>query len=79
RLLGCPYIIPIVSGDYSLYEQMVHVHFDEKAYQEKTENKELIAKGINLSNNLTDAYLTKVFPNQMRISLLPINYISPML
>jgi hypothetical protein len=79
RLLGCPYIIPIVSGDYSLYEQMVHVHFDEKAYQEKTKNEELIAKGINLSNNLTDAYLTKVFPNQMRISLLPINYISPML
>ncbi|KYL37199.1 hypothetical protein A2I96_06010 [Pseudoalteromonas tetraodonis] len=79
RLLGCPYIIPIVSGDYSLYEQMVHVHFDEKAYQEKTKNEELKAKGINLSNNLTDAYLTKVFPNNMRISLLPIDYISPML
>lgn len=79
RLLGCPYIIPIVSGDFSLYEQMVHVHFDEKAYREKTKNVELIVKGINLSNNLTDAYLTKVFPNQMRISLLPIDYISPML
>lgn len=79
RLLGCPYIIPIVSGDFSLYEQMVHVHFDEKAYREKTKNRELIAKGKNLSNNLTDAYLTKVFPNQMRLSLLPIDYISPSL
>lgn len=79
RLLGCPYIIPIVSGDYSLYEQMVNIHFDEKAYLAKTKNQEQHLKGVSLSNDLTNAYLTKVFPNQMRITLLPVEYIAPMI
>ncbi|KGK02172.1 hypothetical protein [Pseudoalteromonas sp. ND6B] len=79
RLLGCPYIIPIVSGDVRLYEQMVNIHFDEKAYRSRSQNQLCINKGINLSTELTDAYLTKVFPNQMRITLLPIDYIAPTL
>ncbi|MFY8299490.1 antiviral RADAR system adenosine triphosphatase RdrA [Pseudoalteromonas sp. SS15] len=79
RLLGCPYIIPIVSGDYSLYEQMVNVHFDEKAYRDKTKDDRLVDKGKEIAKNLTNAYLTKVFPNQMRITLLPVHYIYPTL
>ncbi|MBQ4837357.1 antiviral RADAR system adenosine triphosphatase RdrA [Pseudoalteromonas luteoviolacea] len=79
RLLGCPYIIPIVSGDYSLYEQMVNVHFDEKAYRDKTYDKALKDKGIVIAKELTNAYLTKVFPNHMRITLLPVHYIYPTL
>lgn len=79
RLLGCPYIIPIVSGDYSLYEQMVNVHFDEKAYRDKTHDTDLKGKGIEIAKNLTNAYLTKVFPNHMRITLLPVHYIYPTL
>ncbi|MCF6456316.1 antiviral RADAR system adenosine triphosphatase RdrA [Pseudoalteromonas sp. MMG024] len=79
RLLGCPYIIPIVSGDYNLYEQMVNVHFEEKAYRDKTRDHELLEKGIEISKNLTNAYLTKVFPNYMRITILPVHYIYPTL
>ncbi|AIY65863.1 antiviral RADAR system adenosine triphosphatase RdrA [Pseudoalteromonas piratica] len=79
RLLGCPYIIPIVSGDYSLYEQMVSNHFDEKAYRDRSGDTEQKNKGIELAHELTDAYLTKVFPNNMRISLLPIEFIAPTL
>lgn len=79
RLLGCPYIIPIVSGDYSLYEQMVGIHFDEKAYSKDTQDGLQVEKGKELAGDLTKAYLTKVFPSQMRITLLPINYIYPTL
>ncbi|MCF2857010.1 hypothetical protein L1286_05995 [Pseudoalteromonas sp. SMS1] len=79
RLLGCPYIIPIVSGDYGLYEQMVELHFDAKAYSKQTKNTSQIEKGKQLSKELTSAYLTKVFPNQMRITLVPIEHIYPTL
>ncbi|MBQ4849888.1 antiviral RADAR system adenosine triphosphatase RdrA [Pseudoalteromonas sp. MMG012] len=79
RLLGCPYIIPIVSGDYSLYEQMVGIHFDEKAYRKDTQDGLQVEKGKELAGDLTKAYLTKVFPSQMRITLLPIHYIYPTL
>lgn len=75
RLLGCPYIIPIVSGDMRLYEQMTNVHFDSNAYDNKSKNDDLIAEGILVSKELTTSYLTKVFPNQMRIGLRPITQI----
>ncbi|GEK11709.1 antiviral RADAR system adenosine triphosphatase RdrA [Pseudoalteromonas peptidolytica] len=77
RLLGCPYIIPIVSGDMRLYEHMTHVHFDDKAYKKHVHNKELTEEGLAVAKELTTAYLTKVFPNQMRISLQPISRLIP--
>ncbi|NOU52262.1 hypothetical protein HG263_17165 [Pseudoalteromonas sp. JBTF-M23] len=73
RLLGCPYIIPIVSGDMRLYEHMTRVHFDDKAYKKHRHNQALIDEGKAVTKELTTAYLTKVFPNQMRLSLLPIS------
>lgn len=79
RLLGCPYIIPIVSGDYRLYQQMTHVHFDEKSYRDESSNTELEKEGQELAKQLSKAYLTKIFPNQMRINLLPITEITPAL
>ena len=79
RLLGCPYIIPIVSGDYRLYSQMTNVHFDGKSYCDKSRNIKLRSEGQELAKQLSNAYLTKVFPNQMRITLLPIMYITPTL
>ncbi|KZN41021.1 antiviral RADAR system adenosine triphosphatase RdrA [Pseudoalteromonas luteoviolacea] len=79
RLLGCPYIIPVVSGDYNLYEQMTNIHFDEKAYRDSTNSPEQKEKGVEFAKELTQAYLAKVFPNHMRISLLPISYIAPSL
>ncbi|WP_024593594.1 MULTISPECIES: hypothetical protein [unclassified Pseudoalteromonas] len=69
RFLGCPYIIPVVSGDLKLYEHMTQNHFDEKAYDNKCDNHRLREAGQELSEELTDAYLTKVFPAPMRISL----------
>ena len=73
RFLGCPYIIPVVSGELKLYEHMTQNHFDEKAYDNHCRNINLRAQGKQFSENLTDAYLTKVFPAPMRISLFPVD------
>lgn len=76
RLLGCPYIIPIVSGDQGLYHHMVNVHFDEQAYH-RTNSSELKEDGKQKASDLTEAYLTKVFPSNMRLVLLPVDAILP--
>lgn len=68
RLLGCPYIIPIVSGDVALYQQMINVDFDDRAYKEHS-NEDLQKSGVELAKNLSDEYLKKVFPAQMRLPL----------
>ncbi|MEQ3493090.1 hypothetical protein [Vibrio sp. SSH13-20] len=68
RLLGCPYIIPIVSGDVALYQQMINVDFDERAYKEHS-NEYLKKSGVELAKGLSDEYLKKVFPAQMRLPL----------
>lgn len=73
RFLGCPYIIPIVSGDLKLYEHMTQVHFDEKAYDNTCPNSHIRKEGEQLSKDLTTAYLTKVFPSPMRITLFSID------
>jgi len=68
RLLGCPYIIPIVSGDVALYQQMINVDFDDRAYK-KYSNIDLKRSGIELAKDLSDEYLKKVFPAQMRFEV----------
>lgn len=78
RLLGCPYIIPIVSGDMKLYTQMTNVYFDDHAYN-KFSSFQLKSEGKVIAKDITESYLTKVFPNQMRLPLLPINRITPWL
>ncbi|WP_318465248.1 hypothetical protein [Photobacterium leiognathi] len=65
RLLGCPYIIPVVSGDLELYSQMIGVKLDEEAYQ-KNSAYELKKQGKRIASHLTDAYLTKIFPANLR-------------
>lgn len=72
RFLGCPYIIPVVSGELKLYEHMTQNHFDEKAYDNHCRDISLRAQGKRFSEDLRDAYLTKVFPASMRISLFPV-------
>lgn len=79
RFLGCPYIIPIVSGDLKLYEHMTQLHFDDKSYDNKCRNEQLVHDGKQISGALTTAYLTKVFPSPMRISLFGIDKITPTL
>ncbi|HAS6258451.1 TPA: hypothetical protein RQK60_004316 [Vibrio vulnificus] len=79
RYLGCPYIIPIVSGDLKLYEHMTQVRFDERAYSNSCRDVALRRDGIQLSSELTTAYLTKVFPSHTRITLFSIeNLLSQM-
>ncbi|KDC53048.1 hypothetical protein [Pseudoalteromonas sp. S3431] len=73
RFLGCPYIIPVVSGELKLFEHMTQNHFDEKAYDNKCDNHRLREAGQEMSEELTDAYLTKVFPAPMRISLFSVD------
>ncbi|MCQ8881873.1 hypothetical protein NQS96_08730 [Pseudoalteromonas shioyasakiensis] len=72
RFLGCPYIIPIVSGELKLYEHMTQNHFDDKAYNNHCRDTNLRTQGKKFSEDLRDAYLTKVFPASMRISLFPV-------
>lgn len=79
RFLGCPYLIPIVSGDIKLYEHMTQTHFDERAYDNSTQDIQLKENGKELSTELTTAYLTKVFPASMRIGLFSIERILPKL
>lgn len=73
RMLGCPFIIPIVSGDENLYQHMVKQHFLKDTYNIKTSSihNEEFQDGITLADKLKESYLIKVFPNQFRISLLP--------
>ncbi|MFK3866583.1 antiviral RADAR system adenosine triphosphatase RdrA [Pseudoalteromonas rhizosphaerae] len=78
RLLSCPLIIPLVSGDHKLYSHMANVHFEELATKQRTSDK---TKGESRSTalDLAEAYLTKVFPNHLRLPLLPISHLLPRL
>ncbi|MGI2069753.1 antiviral RADAR system adenosine triphosphatase RdrA [Shewanella baltica] len=71
RLLSCPFLIPLVSGDHKLYSHMAKVHFEQLATDQRISESTMIA-GHKSSEDLADAYLTKVFPNHLRLPLLPI-------
>ncbi len=72
RMLGCPFIIPLISGDEALYQHMVKLHFvnDVSPNQSSSISE---SENFALANRLTNAYLTKVLPSNLRISLLPID------
>lgn len=71
RMLGCPFIIPLISGDESLYQHMVKQHFLDDAISRNADNV-TTNNAIHMADKLKDAYLTKVLPNQHRISLLSV-------
>lgn len=71
RLLSCPLIVPIVSGDTNLYQKIIELHF-KKELQD-------VSGGLELADELNLAYLTKIFPNQYRIGLVNVNEILPYL
>lgn len=73
RLLGCPYIIPLVSGDKSLYQPIIVDHFVHGG--DARNDRNLLAE-ID-AEKLTDAYLTKLFPVEFRVSLLPLDELIP--
>ncbi|SME95115.1 antiviral RADAR system adenosine triphosphatase RdrA [Desulfovibrio gilichinskyi] len=68
RLLSCPYIIPIVSGDEDLYRPIIQDYF---LHGENTGKEKLLAE--DQADDLTDAYITKIFPNQHRVTLLSLD------
>lgn len=75
RLLGCPLIIPIVSGDINLYRPILEDHFSKlgrSSGPRANSNAPKVLEG-SIPQELTKAYLTKVFQSQLRIVLKPID------
>lgn len=77
RLLSCPYIIPIVSGDHELYSHMVSVHFEKNATDKNNTSEETTKFGYKIGKSIAESYLTKVFPNHLRLPLLAIDRLLP--
>lgn len=75
RLLACPFVIPLVSGDPELYTPIVYEHFLYGGDPQKR------SKLLNddQAHGLTTAFLTKLFPVQFRISLQPLDEILPVM
>lgn len=67
RLLGCPFIIPIVSGDELLFRPILNDHFSKLGKDGRA-----AILDDEQSAQLTQAYLTKVFQSQLRVVLQPI-------
>ncbi|NWL17124.1 hypothetical protein FHG08_15855 [Pseudoalteromonas sp. Scap03] len=72
RLLGCPKIIPIITGDLELYEPIIENRFTK---DEGDKSNEII--GSQKAEQLTQEYLKKVIPHHNRISLEPIDRLLP--
>jgi hypothetical protein len=73
RLLACPFVIPLVSGDRELYTPIVYEHFlyggDPQKRTKLLENDQ--------AHLLSSAFLTKLFPVQFRIRLQTLDEILP--
>ncbi|QDO82461.1 hypothetical protein FM037_03390 [Shewanella psychropiezotolerans] len=78
RRLSCPDIIPLVSGDLGLYQHLVKIKLINSLKNEKADKLEK-EDGDRISRELTEAYLTKVLPNNYRIALQPIEDLVPQL
>ncbi|GAA4649842.1 hypothetical protein GCM10023116_21230 [Kistimonas scapharcae] len=76
RLLSCPYIIPLVSGDIGLYEHITNLHFEAKTFPGDKKSS-LQSKGVVLAERLTDSYLTKILPAHLRLPLKPVDELLP--
>ncbi|ACT08722.1 conserved hypothetical protein [Dickeya chrysanthemi Ech1591] len=77
RLLSCPLILPIVSGDDDLYSHTVTMEFEGVLAAKKDASN--FIQGKESAKKLSSAYLTKVFPTHDRIPLQPIYQLLPML
>ncbi|WP_050516118.1 antiviral RADAR system adenosine triphosphatase RdrA [Dickeya chrysanthemi] len=77
RLLSCPLILPIVSGDDDLYSHTVTMEFEGVLAAKKDASN--FIQGQESAKKLSSAYLTKVFPTHDRIPLQPIYQLLPML
>lgn len=71
KFLSCPFIIPVVSGDLALYSRIMENHVAQRLDSEHVKPKQ-DEETSDADYSLAEAYLTKVFPNHLRINLLPI-------
>lgn len=72
RLLGCPKIIPVITGDLELYEPIIQNRFEKG---EDNKRNQIIKEAQ--AKQLTQEYLKKVIPHHNRISLEPIERLLP--
>lgn len=72
RRLSCPDIIPIVSGDLELYQHLVKLKLANDLNSTLPHNDKYIQFRDEKSKELSEAYVTKILPNQYRIALQPI-------
>ncbi|GKW14886.1 hypothetical protein PEC301937_08360 [Pectobacterium carotovorum subsp. carotovorum] len=70
-LLSCPLILPLVSGDDGLYRHITTMRFEESLAKNKDASN--FPEGKIVAARLSGAYLTKVFPNHVRLPLVPIS------
>lgn len=70
-LLSCPLILPIVSGDDDMYRHITTMKFEESLAKNMSASN--FTDGKKMAESLSNAYLTKIFPNNDRIRLIPIN------
>ncbi|HIE6600468.1 TPA: antiviral RADAR system adenosine triphosphatase RdrA [Proteus mirabilis] len=70
-LLSCPLILPLVSGDDEMYRHITTMKFEESLAKNTSASN--FTEGKNMAESLSTAYLTKIFPNNDRIRLIPIN------
>ncbi|OAI06221.1 hypothetical protein [Methylomonas methanica] len=67
KYLCSPYVLPIVSGDLRLYQELVENKFCEQlVHGQSSTSKE---RQIKKTEELTNEYLRKVFPAQQRITV----------
>ena len=71
KYLSSPFLVPIITGDLSLYRKLVFGHFYGELMRGelpdgKMKEQEVTAEG------LTSQYLRKIFPPQNRVSLAPV-------
>ncbi|MGC6231883.1 antiviral RADAR system adenosine triphosphatase RdrA [Hafnia paralvei] len=74
-LLSCPLILPLVSGDDDLYRHITTMKFEESLAKNKDASN--FEDGKSVAERLSNAYLTKVFPNHDRLPLVSVSQLLP--
>ncbi|MGN0884210.1 MAG: hypothetical protein ACI4P6_03280 [Candidatus Spyradosoma sp.] len=69
KYLATPYVVPMVSGDLSLYQRLCENHF-----REKLKDKGNGDAGDKKAESLAESYLQKVLPADRRVELHALGY-----
>lgn len=74
RLLSCPQLIPVVCGDEKIYRDILLDHFEYAGRDDFQHRKVLSREGA--AKHLAKQYWRKVFPEQLRIGLLSLEFLT---